>query len=99
MEEEKITYYDSLKFELASSLEIESQDYTSCYDWENRDMDKKKWQWLPSGTVSERKPLRNGKNNPENNEDLESKENYIIAKVASCGLLSMILRSYLRKEK
>lgn len=43
--------------------------HTSCHwwiwydDWQNRHMDNENWHLLPSGTIREKKPLRNSKNN------------------------------------
>lgn len=52
-------------------------------------MDKENWYQLHSGTVTERKPLRNRKNNLESDEHLEPEENCMISKATGCGLLSL----------
>lgn len=47
---------------------------------------------MPSGTVAERKPFRNGTNNLESNEHLESKRNYMMSKVVGyCQLFMHLL--------
>lgn len=48
----------------------------------------KKWHRLSTGIVSDRKPLRDGNNNPGIDKHLESKKNGMRAKASDCTLLT-----------